>query len=1153
MKTLSIRSKMMILVFLITSVSLLLIGFINYRAAKKQIVASLHENANAKVMTRAYNLSAWIENRLAELELLSRTEQMRFGTMEERLAYLRREADRSRGNYNYIGFSDTEGNLTLTNGQTVRIKDEPTFPRVMSGFSVISDAFRGKASNNILFTLQVPVYGDRDIAGLVNVSLLVETAFKQHTDFKVGSADTTLLFSENGTIIYHPDSSVIGRTNVKDTPLKPLVDRIVHEGYGSGETMYEGARQLVFYSFVRGTSWYMVHQVPLTEFERPLQSLQWKTVLTIAAAEIVMLWLIIVLFNREIRRIRQITAVTATVAEGHFDLSPIPVRNEDEISTLAESVNGMMAQLKEMFERMEAIINQNDFAIISFDSNYTINYFSKTAEKLLGYKAEEVLYKSTPLLFHDPDQLQELAEQLTKRLGRRVPPDISVFRELRSLQISHDREWDFVRKDGTRVAVSHNSNNLRDRNGQFIGVVAIARDITEQKRVQQELVQAKQEAEEANMAKGAFLARMSHEIRTPLNGMIGLSQLLQRTKLNEVQDEYLRNILSSSHTLLRIINDILDFSKMEAGKFELEQVLFHPEDIIQRVGETVGVFLGGKEQFELIMDTPEHMPDALIGDPLRLEQVLLNLCSNAIKFTPKGQVIVSIELTEENEESVMLQFAVKDTGIGITQEQMDKLFVPFTQADGSTSRKYGGTGLGLVISSYLIDMMGGVLEVESEAGVGSTFHFSLPFRKSGQSQRKEYAVKEAFTGIEVWTVEDNEVMRRHLGSLIRSYGLEPVPIGTWKEAMAKIEHMPRTDHTYVLALLDMEMPDMYGSDTWIAFQQAARSAGMMTVVMTTAYGRDEMMGMPVESRPDGMIVKPFSRPELFRAIEAVLERRQVSERGAEITAGAIEPSKAAAEKRILLAEDNAINQQVASEMLRQRGYVVEVAQDGREALRKLEQGDWDMVLMDIHMPEMDGIEATQTIRSDPRFAGLPIIAMTANVIRHDHERYLKMGLNDIITKPLETGPMFATIRKWLKGPDGMLTSEPPALNAGDIPLPAIKGIDVRKALVRLNGRTPILLQMIKTFERDYNDFAAQLRRALEQGSLPDACRLAHTLKGAAGNLSANRLYAAAGRMESVLKDGEAADRSTIEHVLNELEQCLNELMSEIQNMEINRK
>ncbi|UQZ86621.1 Signal transduction histidine-protein kinase BarA [Paenibacillus konkukensis] len=1159
MKKLSIRHKMMVLVSLITSISLLLIGMTNYRTAKEQIIASLEDNASANMTTRAYNLSSWIETKLAEVELMSRTEQIRFGTMEERLSYLRKEAARSKGVFGYVGFSDMDGNLTFTSGRTMNIRSDPAFARVLEGHSAISDVFEAQDGSNRIFTLQVPVYGSREeLVGAINVTMLANDIFRQYADFRVSADDTMLFFSKDGTVIYQADGNRIAQKNIRDegSPLKAMAGEIIRYDRGSGKIMLGQNQKLVFYASVAGTPWYLALMVPLTEFEKPLASLLWSTILTIMVTELTMLWLITVLFNREIKRVKEITEVTSLVAEGHFNLKPIPIQGEDEIGTLAQSVNGMMEHLRKMFERLEAIINQNDFAIMSLDADYTINYFSKSAEKLLGYTADEVLYKETPVLFFEPGQLEEAAAQLTEQLGRRVEPDLSVFKELRSLQFSYDREWIFVRKDGSLVDVTLNSNGLRDHAGHFIGVVAIARDITEQKRVQEQLVQAKLEAEEANKAKGIFLARMSHEIRTPLNGIIGMSQLMQKTPLNEVQADYLRNMTTSSQTLLRIINDILDFSKMEAGKLELEKVVFHPEDIIHRLSETLSVFLGGKEQFELIMETPENMPNALIGDPLRLEQVLLNLCGNAVKFTRKGQVVVSLQLLENRGEAVKLRFSVKDTGIGISPEQMEHLFEPFTQADGSTSRKYGGTGLGLVISSHLLEMMGGALQVESRSGVGSEFWFELAFPLSEQSQIRSYSVQEAYQGQNVWIVEDSEVMREHLCTVLASFGLKSSSFFSWKEAYGALAVPPAGDETAPcrIALLDMEMPDMYGPQTWAAFQREAAALGIVTLVMTTAFGRDEMLGMPAEDRPDGIIVKPFSRPELFRAIEAALERHAAPLKLGTRTRSIETKKPFTSSKRILLAEDHEINQQVACEMLRQRGYIVEMAKDGKEAIKKLEQSEWDLVLMDIHMPEMDGVEATRIIRKDPRLCHIPIIAMTANVIRHDHETYLRIGMNDIITKPLESEAMFATIRKWLRDSDEEQPRKDSASETAE-PLPRFEGIDVDRALARLSGKPGILLQMIKIFERDYHDFSRKLKQALEDEELEEAQRLIHTLRGAAGNLSAARLYAAAGEVESALKRAAAspdlaaaAAAAEMDRALQELSDCLQQVLASVQKL-----
>ncbi|MFH5182114.1 response regulator [Paenibacillus sp. TAB 01] len=680
--------------------------------------------------------------------------------------------------------------------------------------------------------------------------------------------------------------------------------------------------------------------------------------------------------------------------------------------------------------------------------------------------------------------------------------------------------------------------------------------------MQQELIQAKQEAEEANLAKGDFLARMSHEIRTPLNGIVGLSQLMQKTELNDIQADYLRKIVSSSRALLRIINDILDFSKVEAGKLELDSVVFHPEKIMNRLSELLSVFMGGKEQFEVIIDTPPVVPDALIGDPIRLQQILLNISNNAVKFTHKGYVRIQMEVAGETSQRVHLRFTIEDTGIGISKEQLDKLFQPFTQADGSTSRKYGGTGLGLVIADSLIQMMGGQLEVTSQPGAGSTFAFTLSFERSPQSHGVEHRLSEAYGQLPVCIVEDNEKMTAHLADLLRSFSLEPAAaFNSWKTAASKLSEeefaAPEGGKPCRLALLDMEMPDMYGAETWIQFQQAAKAAGMITIAMTTAFGRDEMLGMPPEERPDGIIVKPFSRPGLFQTLEAVLARSlTLRESGAAAEHGHHLPEPASFHvtgQRILLAEDNEINRQVAVEMLTHQGYRVEVAHDGREALAKLQEADWDLVLMDIHMPEMDGIEATRAIRSDPRYRRLPIIAMTANVMKGDHESYLRIGMNDIITKPLESTPMFATIRKWL----GSSASEVlPLHDDGSHALeeapaemfPVVPGMDVSKAMARVNGKKQILFQMVKIFEHDYRDFAAQLHAALEEGRSRDAKRLVHTLKGAAGSLSAAGLYEASVRLEEAIAEAApdaegSAGTPELEQALREMTESLGQLLT----------
>ncbi|MDF2962349.1 MAG: multi-sensor hybrid histidine kinase [Paenibacillus sp.] len=1161
MKRLSLRFKMLVFVVLITGVSLIIVGISNYSSAKQRIMDTLKENAYDKVQSRSYNLSAWIGNRLAEVEIMSRTEQVRFGSNEQRLEYFRKEVGRSKGIYSSIGFADLNGDMVLSSGEKINIRSEATFSKVMRGMNAISDPFTGKATKQQLITLQVPVYGANDeLIGLVNSAILTDTAFSRFTDFQVGSSDTITVAAADGTVYYRHDTAQAGSVHREEQSLhiKEIAKERFQAEHGYRELAGGKDPQVLFFSAIEGTPWYLVLQVSIGELEKPLNSLLWKTVLSITAAEAVMLWLLILIYNRQIVRVRAILSVTETVAGGNFNLPPIPISNHDEIGAMAQSVNGMMAHLKVMFDRLDTIINHNDFAMMALDADYTVTYFSKTAESMLGYTAEEVLHKATLLLFIAPEEVAAEADRLTKLLGRTVTPDLAVLRELRGLKYSYEREWTFVRKDGTRIPVAHNSNGLRDQDGRFIGVVAIARDITEQERIRQELVKAKLEAEEANLAKSRFLARMSHEIRTPLNGIIGLTRLMQKTGMTDIQKDYSSKVLYSSEALLRIINDILDFSKVEAGKLELERIVFHPEELMNKLSGVLSVFLGGKEQFELMIETDDSMPDALIGDPLRLEQVLLNLCNNAVKFTDKGYVKVKASVAGQQEGAVMLRFTVEDTGIGISKEQLDRLFKPFTQADGSTSRKYGGTGLGLVIASSLISMMEGSLEVESEPGQGSIFSFTVPMLLAPGAKRKEWKAKLQKDGLRVLVVEDHTVMQQHVSALLRSFSLEPVVVSTWKEAFALVRN-PSSVKPCDLALMDMEMPDMYGIETWAAFKQDAQALGILTLALTTAYGRDEMAGLPIELRPDGIVVKPVSRSGLFQSIDAALDRSSLSddaEPHAAVEKISVPEPVNGSRKKILLAEDHEINQQVAQELLSERGYYIGVAQTGYEVLDKLQTEAWDLVLMDIHMPELDGVETTRRIRSGGRLAGIPIIALTANVISHDHEQYLAAGMNDIITKPIDLNAMDTTIRKWLHE---TAVSSDEDLNTGSASsasfLPQLSGdpnINVSKALARLLGREPIFLKMMGIFVRDYTGYSMRIREALERGDNQDAQRFAHTLKGAAGSLAAEPLYEAAARLEESLKaanqPGDHTSRTGLDEALEHLEQRLEELIATLKKI-----
>jgi two-component system sensor histidine kinase/response regulator len=1217
----SLRARMIVIVLLITVSSFVFVGINSYSAAKASIMDSLKDNAEAKVQNKAEGFSSWIQTRLAQVEVMSRTEQVRFGTGQQKLDYFRKEVERSGGVYSSIGFADMKGTLPLSTGETITIREEPSFHQVMKGISVVSDPFHGQASDNLLFTLQVPVYGSDDtIVGLVNAAILMETAINIHLKFKIDPSEIITLYTHDNTIIYHPDPSLL------DTKLVAADDK----------------DWLTFSSDIPESSWKLRLEVPLKEFEGPLQALLWKTLLSISLAVIVMTLLLLILLNKQFARIGQIVNATTKVAEGDFEVPPLAGKHRDEIGVLAESVNRMTRRLKEQFDRLEVLINHNDFSMISLDEHYTINYFSKTAERMFGYKAEELLYQATPLIFHDPEELAEVARDLSEQLGKPIPPDMTVFKELRHLHNAYDREWIFVRKDGSKFPGTHHSKGIMDREGKVTGIVAItrdmthlrkteearnrmlqvmeaahdliayfsdtgqlqymnpagrkllgitkpvspeseeeivplfqdmvsrlqeglavarekgywetemelvsssdqllpisqvivahrdllsgeifystiARDISEQKRFNEELEQAKKEAEAANLVKSEFVARISHEIRTPLNGIIGLSQLMHKRPLSDLQRDYVSTMLNSSKAMLVIINEILDFSKVEAGRLELERIDFNVESVVYKVGDLLGVFLAGKDHFELLLDIPSHLPANVIGDPTRLEQILLNLCGNAVKFTESGYVRLTLELRPASDESIQLiHFIVEDTGIGISSEQMEKLFQPFTQADDSTARRYGGTGLGLVISKSLIDMMGGELFVESEVGKGSRFSFTVPFGTSSLVWQDEFILPSGEVKTPIWIVEDHAPMREHLADMLQSLGLSSVKLRSWGEARQCME--AAHDLSDTILLVDMEAPDMYGHESFIEFKRLADAREMILIAMTTAFGREEINGMAVQDRPHGMIVKPIHRLSLYRSLLSLLKLKQVNRYIPQVSEEQYLPQNTSADLAdeaptyqglILLAEDHEINRRVVIEMLESEGYQVEIAINGHEVISLIEQKQWDLLLMDIQMPIMDGVEATKLIRTNAAFDKLPIIALTANADPERHKQYAKLGINDTITKPIDSNSLFAVLHKWLNNNKDLSKK-------AEVPVePTLESevLQLSQLRQRLNGKEQIVQQMLVTFRRDFADYGELILAAYEDGNSTKMKFLVHSLKGAAGALCANLLFIEVGKLDEEL-------------------------------------
>ncbi|MCR8660001.1 response regulator [Paenibacillus endoradicis] len=1244
MNRLSLKTKGIIIIVIISLVPLMIAGLYNYYTVKQDMIQTEIDKVILKQESRSFVTNAWINTRIAEVMVMSRNAAMQSANLNDIVEYLSNEQQKNQFYYDEIGFFDVKGNVTSVNDTPTSLQYKSTFLPVLRGEVVITDPLPSVLSNDLQSYVSVPVFSQSgEIIGAIYVSYKFQSA--NYVKSLLVDDGNLYLYNNDGNLLIANDSGTINPSTMEKLQFKLQNITVSQKANTSGSMHYklDGYSFILFYQHIEGTNWIIIEVTDSSRLQEIAAPTLWRIVVSIALAVIIIALLFYVYFESIITRLQDILRVTKLAAEGSFDGEHLDAYSSDEIGNLANSVNGMMGRLQVMFNRLDAVINQNKSPVLVMDEKYYITYLNKAAEEMLGYTSEEVVGKVTPLLFMDLEEVKVRAEQVSEQLGRKIQPGIELFIELRKNYPSYDFELSLFRKDGKRIPVYNRSSSLTDRKGKLTGIIAIltdlseqraienvrnrlqlivesamdliasvdrhahliyineagkkilgiehnewemqpisqylpshlyrilikgcikarkhgyfetdaqfqnsngkhinvsivivahrdsyngdlmysciSRDITEQVEIQQKLVQATESAEEASRVKSNFLALMSHEIRTPLNGIIGLSQLLQKTELDALQREYANRMKDSSDMLLNIVTGILDFSKLEVNMIEPDFTEFQIRVVMNHLADQLSVFLGGKDQFEFKIDVAPQIPIHMIGDALRLEQILSNLCVNAIKFTKQGIVELNIEMLEETNEHVTLKFSVKDTGIGMNEEQLEYLFKPFTQADSSTTRKYGGTGLGLVISRDLVQLLGGQLLVESEFRVGSSFTFELPFVKVHQQQTKEHLVNDHSLDRLVWIVEDSDIMADYWNQLLTSQQYSSMRMKTWKQAYYRLLRLGEGAYpTFIL--LDMEMNDMYGMETWIDFCNEAACKGISIIAITTAYGREELLLLGRDHQPERILTKPVTAMRFIEAIHSnidenvepqLIKTRTVPDE-AELTIGA--------NIKVLLAEDNKVNQLVAVEMLKHCHCNVTVASNGIEAIACLSEEDYDLVLMDIHMPEMDGMEAVRQIRNNPKYKDLPIIALTANVLVSDHEQYLRIGMNTVVTKPISMEQLQQIIVTYTPLSNMVAVTSETGHTISDQKhimqqLLLLNVVQADIAIERLNGKVNIYIHMLKQFIEDYIDFASRIRTYLELGQFDEISRSLHTLKGSSSYLEAQALNALSIVGEKLLKD-----------------------------------
>ncbi|MCG8572501.1 MAG: response regulator [Spirochaetes bacterium] len=757
-------------------------------------------------------------------------------------------------------------------------------------------------------------------------------------------------------------------------------------------------------------------------------------------------------------------------------------------------------KIEQNLKKLSLAVDSAHDAILFIDLNKKISYANQSACEILGYTSEEILQININQFMNSQELVSTMFSTVEKNGG-----------------------WNgtviAVRKNKELFSAVLSASIIKDEKDQILGMMALFRDITIEEKAE-ELRLAKEAAETANQFKSHFLANMSHEIRTPMNAVIGMSHLLQQSNLTNKQQDYIEKIDLAAHQLLRIINDILDFSKIEAGKMNLESIEFFLDDVLNNA-----IFINSvkakEKNIDILFDIDSDIPVVMVGDPLRLGQILINLISNAIKFTDHGQISIQTKLTakDEEKEKILLEFSVADTGIGMTEKQVAKLFRPFAQADGSTTRKFGGSGLGLAISKHFVEMMGGSISVESQFKKGSKFTFSVQLGLCNQEFKHRLISKSVLDGMKILIVDDNAISGFILNKMLHSFSFNTVIANNAERALEVLSENKDRD-IFKLIILDYQLPGINGLELAKKIRTEMADYKDIKIIISSAYdlegAKENTAGLDISC----FLNKPITASQLFdtimRTFTEDLNRSLNSTKNNKLNPAAIKLKISGL--KVLLAEDNDINQLVARELLEQVGLDVTIVNNGLEALNSVQSQKFDIVLMDVQMPVMDGYEATSKIRNlaDEQYQRLPIIAMTANAMVGDGQRSLDSGMNDHISKPINVYDLYTKIAFWSKKDIPLDFNK--VKTETNYSLPLVPGIDFSEGLNHANQNQQLYLKLLKRFREKYGNIIAEIEEQSSQQDFQTAQRMAHTLKSVSANLGMINLAELSKELELNLKN-----------------------------------